>query len=133
MIVLDDHFEVAVAEKLRKLPGEVRFLRELRPGQTIKDELVPTILLEHRHCSFITLNWRHFWRVFEPHSRFYMISLSLSSADQLTVPALIHRLFRTPGFGTRAERAGKIARVTTREVSYYVRASGPTTTLALSP
>jgi len=59
MIVLDEHLtkeslKMAIA---RWYQGQVRFIKPLRFGTLIKDDVIPTLLRQLKQPTFVTIHW----------------------------------------------------------------------------
>jgi hypothetical protein len=112
--VLDDQLDPAdVGDQIRRWTT-VRFLRELRPGQVIKDERVPAVL---RTPTFISID-RGFWKRNRCDPRYCILYFALRADEQGEIPALLRRLLRLPEFRTRAARMGKVAWVSRNRVRW---------------
>jgi hypothetical protein len=121
VIVLDEHLKkVGVQEAIRRwYRGSVCTIRDLRPGTTIKDEVVPVLLQAAAQPTFVTVDWMDFWQRVVPHSRFCLICFTLPPDRGQEMALLLRRLFRLPEFKTKAARMGKIARISGDQVSCY--------------
>jgi hypothetical protein len=72
MVVLDEQLlgyglQSAIARWYR---GAVTDITQLRPGTTILDDAIPSLLRAEREPSFITINVSDFWRRLAPRSGF---------------------------------------------------------------
>ncbi len=58
MIVLDEHlYDARLEDALAAwYPGQIVYLRTLRPKTLIKDDAVATLLLQMKHPTFVTIN-----------------------------------------------------------------------------
>jgi hypothetical protein len=97
----------------------VQFITDLRPGTIIKDDAIPGLLREQRSPTFVTINVRDFWRRVPSDTRYCIICVDFPDPRAREIPALLKSLFRRPGFGTKAERLGKVVRVSSQSSSYY--------------
>ena len=93
----------------------------LRPNTVIKDEAIPALLRLVRQPTFVTINVQDFWRVTRPHRRFCIVTVEVPSARIREVPDLVRALLHHPEFATKAVRMGKVVRVSTRAIDFYVR------------
>ena len=119
-IVLDDHlFPIEVGDPIRRW-ATVTYLRELRPGEVVKDDRVPSILREVGQTTFVTLDVG-FWRAELCDSRYAILFFPFKDEQQPTIPALVRRLFRLAPFQTRQTRVGKVARVSPSEILFWSR------------
>jgi hypothetical protein len=116
--VLDDHLRGdRVRDGIRRW-STAEFLRDVRPGEVIKDERIPTVLRTLRTPTFITIDdefHRRTWR----DRRYCILYFALRSDEQDAIPGLLRRLLRMPEFRTRAARMGKVARVSRDHVSWW--------------
>lgn len=121
MIVLDEqllgrNLERAIAAWYR---GSVQFITELRPNTVIKDEAIPLLLRQQRQSTFVTINERDFWqRVAIDHS-FCVVCFALPDSQANAIPPLLRSLFQHSQFRTKAQRMGRVIRITSTSISYY--------------
>jgi hypothetical protein len=121
MIVLDEqllgrNLEGEIAKWYR---GAVQFIIDLRPKTVIKDDAIPTLLRQQNQATFVTINESDFWRRVAVDRRYCIVCFSLPDSRAHEIPPLLRSLLRHPEFRTKAERMGKVIRVTGNEVSYY--------------
>ena len=121
MVVLDEQLlgrdiEIEIARWYR---GAVQFIIELRPHTVIKDDAIPEILRQQNQPTFVTINERDFWRKVAIDSRYCVVCFTLSDARAREIPETLRTLLRRAEFRTKANRMGKVIRVTENEVSYY--------------
>jgi hypothetical protein len=121
MLVLDEqllgrNLEVALARWYR---GSVLFITELRRDTIIKDEAVPTILGQQRSPTFVTINDADFWRSVAIDRRFCVICFPLPDSQAELIPGLLRSVLHHQLFRTKAQRMGKVLRVTQSAISYY--------------
>lgn len=121
MIILDEHLqgislEAAISRWYR---GRVFIVKQLRPGTIIKDDVIPILLCQARQPTFVTINYTDFWRRVSADERYCIVCLQLSTERADEIPSLLRRLFRLPGFKTKAERMGKVVLVSMQRVQYY--------------
>jgi hypothetical protein len=121
VIVLDEHLQgtrldAAIARWYR---GQVCFIGALRPGSLVKDDGIPHLLRTVRQPTFVTQNWKHFWERVEPHGDFCLICFASPSEQAAEIAPLLRRVLNLPAFRARAERMGKVARVSGGQVTYY--------------
>jgi hypothetical protein len=121
MIVLDEHLQgLGVEEGIsRWYRGSVCLVTDLRPDAVVKDEMIPALLRACRKPTFVTLNWKHFWRRSLPHVAYCMVSFTLATSRAPDVAPLLRRVFGLPAFATRAARTGTVARVSEAHVAVY--------------
>lgn len=121
MVVLDEQLlgrdiETEIARWYR---GAVQFIIELRPHTVIKDDAIPEILRQQNQPTFVTINERDFWRKVAIDNRFCVVCFTLSDARAKEIPEALRALLRQAEFKTKANRMGKVIRVTENEISYY--------------
>ncbi|MCX6360974.1 MAG: hypothetical protein NT029_14270 [Armatimonadetes bacterium] len=121
MILLDEQLmgrgiESAVAEWY---PGPVRFIHELRPGTVVRDDAVPFVLDRQNQPTFVTINESDFWCRVAITRAFGVVCVALTDPRATEVPNLLRALFRRSGFRTKAQRMGKVVRISGRGIMYY--------------
>jgi hypothetical protein len=121
MIVLDEQLLGRGIERdmARWYRGSVPFIMDLRPDTVIKDDAIPSLLRQQPQPTFVTINDRDFWQVVPGDARYCIVCFALSDARAGGIPQSLRALFRRPGFRTKAQRMGKVIRVTQREIIYY--------------
>ena len=116
--VLDDQLDPnAVAGEIARW-ASVRFIREIRPGEVIKDDRVPAILRTLRTPTFITIDGG-FWNRDLRDRHYGILYFALRADEQAEIPNLLRRLLRFPEFRTRAARMGKVARVSRERIRLW--------------
>ena len=121
MIVLDEQLlgrglERDMAQWYR---GTVQFITDLCPHTIIKDEAIPVLLRRQAQPTFVTINERDFWRKVVTDQRYCIVCFVLSDARVREIPLALRALLRRPELRTKAQRMGKIIRVTNNDLSYY--------------
>jgi hypothetical protein len=117
-IILDDQLaDIAIRGRLAQWTRAQR-LRDLRPGEVIKDERVPTILRELRQPTFVTIDMG-FWNARLRDARYCILCFPLRSDEQRAIPGLLKHLLRMSEFATKAARMGKVARVSQSHTDYW--------------
>jgi len=121
MIVLDEQLlgrglERDIAQWYR---GTVQFITDLRPHTIIKDEAIPVLLRRQAQPTFVTINERDFWRKVATDQRYCIVCFVLSDARAREISLALRALLRRPELRTKAQRMGKIIRVTNNDLSYY--------------
>ena len=121
MIILDEQLlEHEIEENILKwYPGAVRFITELRPNTIIKDDAIPQLLQQQNQATFVTINERDFWRKVAISEQFCVVCLTLPDSRTNEIPDILRELFRYSEFKTKADRMGKVIRVTDKETNYY--------------
>ncbi|NKQ37355.1 MAG: hypothetical protein HF973_17280 [Chloroflexi bacterium] len=85
----------------------------------IKDDVIPTLLVQVRQPAFITINADDFWLKVAAHRGYCVINFPLSSERRFEVPEILRRVLQHPRFKTKAQRMGFILRVSHQHISYY--------------
>jgi hypothetical protein len=99
--------------------GTVQFITDLRPHTIIKDEAIPVLLRQQSQPTFVSINERDFWRRVVPDQRSCIICFVLSDARVREISSALRALLRRPEFRTKAQRMGRIMRVTHDAITYY--------------
>ena len=133
MIVLDEQLlgrgiEHDIARWYR---GKVQFITELRPNTVIKDDAIPTLLRQQPQPTFVTINEGDFWQRVSGDPGYGMVCFAWSDARTRHIPQSLRAVFRRPEFRTKAQRMGKIIRVTSEDISFYTSQTRQAMTLAL--
>ena len=121
MIVLDEQLlgrqlEVEIAKWYR---GTVCFVNELRPHSVIKDDAIPALLDQQSRPTFVTINEKDFWKRIAVTPGFCVVCFTLPDARAGEISNLLRSPLRRPEFKTKAQRMGKVIRVSREHVSYY--------------
>ena len=116
--VLDDQLHTEAVREPISHWSTARFLRDLRPGEVIKDERVPSILRALRRATFITIDDGFWHRNLRDH-RYCIVYFALRTDEQATIPVLLRRLLRLPASRTRAARMGKVVRVSRGRITWW--------------
>lgn len=117
-IILDDQlFDLEVLVPLARWIT-IQRLRDLRPGEVIKDERVPIILHQVRQPTFVTIDMG-FWNLRLRDARYCILCFPLRNDEQQEIPGLLRRLFRLSEFATKAARMGKVVRVSQAHIDYW--------------
>ncbi len=111
--------------------GKVQFILDLRPNTIIKDDTIPALLQQQSQPTFVTINDRDFWQRAPCDVRYCMACFALSDDRASDISRLLRVLFRLSEFRTKAQRMGKIVRVTRGAVSYYAVHNRQTQTITL--
>ena len=121
MIVLDEQLLGRDLEQdiARWYRGPVRFVIDLRPHSVIKDEAIPDLLRSQSRPTFVTINERDFWRRVAADERYCIVCFPWPDSRVREIPPVLRLLLRRPEFRTKAQRMGKVLRVTTEEILYY--------------
>jgi hypothetical protein len=117
-IILDEQlFETEVLIPLARWVT-VQNLRDLRPGEVIKDERVPMILRESRQPTFVTIDMG-FWNPRLRDAHYCILCFPLRNDEQREIPDLMRQLLHMLEFATKAARMGKVARVSQTHIDYW--------------
>lgn len=121
MIILDEQLLGRDLEQdiARWYRGPVQFVIDLRPHSVIKDEAIPNLLRYQSRPTFVTINERDFWRRVAADQRYCIVCFPLPDPRVRDIPLSLRAVLRRPEFRTKAQRMGKILRVTTEEILYY--------------
>ena len=117
-IVLDDQlFPLDVLVPIARW-STVQRLRDVRPGEVIKDERVPVILRELRQPTFVTIDMA-FWnrRLCDLH--YCLVCFPLRNDEQALIPIMLRRLLRMPTFRSKTQRMGKVIQVAPQQLRYW--------------
>jgi hypothetical protein len=99
--------------------GQVVSVTTLRPGSLIKDDAIPALLRKAAQPTFVTINTADFWKKVQPHSAYCVVAVALPKERIREVPTFLQRLFRLPGFKTKALRMAKVVRLSPNYIEYY--------------
>lgn len=117
-IILDDQlFDLEVLIPIARWTT-VQRLRDLRPGEVIKDERVPTLLRQLRQPTFVTIDLG-FWDKGLRDDRYCILCFPLTNEEQYKLPNLLRPLLKLPEFHTKSARMGKVARISVTQVQYW--------------
>lgn len=124
MIVLDEQLlgrqiEHNIAHWYR---GSVQFVLDLRPHTVIKDDGIPDLLRQQPQPTFVTINERDFWQKIAADARYCIVCFPLPDSRVREIPDVLRLLLRRPEFRTKAQRMGKIIRVTNADAHFYTTA-----------
>jgi hypothetical protein len=117
-LILDDQLNVRVLLAPLQRWTSVERLQGLRPGEVILDDRVPEILRTLSKPTFVTID-EDFWDVRWCDPSYAILHFALRNDQQKNLPALLRALFRLPEFRTRAQRMGKVARVSAATVEWW--------------
>ncbi|MEP7340645.1 MAG: hypothetical protein ABI977_23135 [Acidobacteriota bacterium] len=121
MIVLDEEISFGIVQRpiQRWYPGKVITVRDLRPNARLLDPELPLYLRQLRSPTFVTINYRDFWREEYLHPAYCLICLKLTNDDAARVPDILREILKLPEFNTKAKRMGKIISWTPTEVKFW--------------
>jgi aminopeptidase N len=123
MIVLDEQLglQLITAAIAAWYPGRVSNIKEFRPHKRILDPQIPSLLLEAKQPTFVTVNYDDFWRKVAPHSRYCILCLKLEAAQTLLVPEIVREVLRRTEFRSKAKRMGHVISRRNHLVNSYVQ------------
>lgn len=121
MIVLDEQLLGRdLDEKIaRWYQGAVVFITDLWPFTVIKDDAIVHLLHQQTEPTFVTINERDFWRKVRADSDYCIVCFAFPDSRARDVADGLRELFSHPAFNTKAQRMGKVIRVSDSGVSYY--------------
>lgn len=121
MIVLDEQLLGRNLERdiARWYRGAVHFIIDLRLHTVIKDDAIPDLLRQQTRPTFVTINERDFWRRVTIDQRYCVVCFVLPDARVREIPQSLRSLLRRLEFRTKAQRMGKVIRVTNEDIRYY--------------
>ncbi|MCI0524529.1 MAG: hypothetical protein L0Y75_04625 [Acidobacteria bacterium] len=110
MIVLDEQL---CREPLRMAlgqwyKGKIRYVTEMRPSSVIKDDAVPELLLGVKQPTFVTINYKDFWRKIAAHRGYCVICIDLPNERWAEVSPVLKSLLHSSDFRTKNARMGKV-------------------------
>jgi len=119
MLIIDAALSDAeVLEPLQNLM-QTRPIRDVRPYEIVKDDRVPVLLRELAYPTFIAIDEAGFWHRHLCSNAYCILCFAFSDAQQELIPSLLRRLLQLPEFKTKANRMGKVARVSQANIKYY--------------
>ncbi len=121
MIVLDEQLLGRdLDDKIaRWYQGAVVFITDLRPNTIIKDDAIPHLLHQQSEPTFVTTNERDFWRKIQADTDYCIVCFALPDSRAREIDGRLRELFSLSEFKTKAQRMGKVIRVSDAGVSYY--------------
>lgn len=121
MIVLDEQISSAriSAAIMRWYPGAVITVSDLRPHARVLDPEIPAYLLRLRQPTFVTINYRDFWKRKLAHPRYCLVCLKLDQNEAWRVSAALREALSLPEFRTKRQRMGTVISWSDAEVKYF--------------
>jgi hypothetical protein len=121
MIILDENLQDRrIREAIaRWYPGQVLFIRNLRPGTIIKDDAVSSLLQQAAEPTFVTINTDDFWLNTRPSRHYCILTFELPKERSLEIPRLTRLVLQFDLFKAKATRMGKVIRWTPTRIEYY--------------
>jgi hypothetical protein len=111
--------------------GPVLFITDLRPSTVIKDDAIPILLRQQHQATFLTINETDFWHKVAIDAHFCVVCFAVPDSRAREIAMLLRAVFRLPPFRTKAQRMGKVVRVTHATVNYYTYRDRESQTIAL--
>ncbi|MGH9841906.1 MAG: hypothetical protein ACREEM_24385 [Blastocatellia bacterium] len=110
MIVLDEQISYAriVADIERWYRGAVISVRDFRPFGRVLDEEIPAYLLQLKQPTFLTINYRHFWKREMAHARYCLVCVKLKQSETPRAPGILREVLSLPEFRAKRQRIGKV-------------------------
>ncbi|MEZ4870001.1 MAG: hypothetical protein R3C14_52220 [Caldilineaceae bacterium] len=83
MIVLDENiYDDQLADRIHAwYRGQIVSINSLRPNSLVKDDGIPTLLLQARQPTFATINADDFWLKAPAHPSYCIIAAALRQKD----------------------------------------------------
>jgi hypothetical protein len=102
LIVLDEQLNDAeIIEPIERwYQGKVITILSLRPGTLIKDDAIPSLLVQQKQPTFVTINYFDFWPKFPKHPAYSVVCCKLSVERKLEVPDVLRNVLHLPEFDT---------------------------------
>lgn len=121
MIVVDEQIhDAAIRDAIdRWYRGSVVSIVQLRRNTLIKDDSIPALLHQANSPTFVTINVDDFWLEIQAHRRYCVVNIPLPLPRRREAPALLRKLLQHAKFKTKADRMGKVIRVTQHSIAYY--------------
>lgn len=96
----------------------VQKLEELRPYEVIKDDRIPSLLRELKNPAFVTID-DGFWNRDLLDPNYCILYFALQDHQQAQIPNLLRQLLKLSEFKTKANRMGKVAKVSPTHIEYW--------------
>jgi hypothetical protein len=118
LFILDEHLdEQAVRDQVLHW-ATARYVRDIRPGEVVKDDRILAVLQSLRTPTFVTIDdW--FWDRDHLDRRYCIVYVALRGRSDSHVPDLLRRLLRLPKFRSRAARMGKVVHLGEDHVRWW--------------
>lgn len=117
-IILDEHLGVDDVLQPIQRWAKARRIQDLRPREVVKDDRLPTILIHLKKPTLVTID-AGLWDKRYRDRRYCIFYFAILDTQQNQIPFLLRRVLRLKTFKTKAERMGKVARITFTHVSYW--------------
>ena len=99
--------------------GAVISVEMLRPQTRVFDDAVPTLLRRVRQPTFVTINYKDFWKKIPANPDYCVICFKLPGERSLEVSELLRWVLSLSGLRTKRERMGAVVSVVDRKVVLY--------------
>src|SRR5258708_6196456 len=109
-LILDEQIDLQVVLPSLRRWTSVKPLQDVRPGELVRDDRIPEILLTLAKPTFVTID-HGFWDRRLCHPEYCILYFALRNDQQEFLPRMLRALFKQTGFNTRASRMGKVARI----------------------
>ena len=121
MIVLDEQLDDPEIRKAIKRwsQGKVINITEARRLTSILDDAMPTLLHGLKDPTFVTTNYKDFWKKIEPHEGYAIICIKLPIERVLEVPDILRELLKLPELATKRQRMGKVVSYSDGQIKFY--------------
>lgn len=93
-------------------------VQELRSRELIRDERLPSLLLEMKEPTLVTIDHGFFRREWS-HPKYCILVVAVKQEGQEQVPELVRAALNQPEFRTRRARMGKVIRVKAKEAEFW--------------
>jgi hypothetical protein len=100
--------------------ASVKRIDELRPGEVLKDDRIPSVLHKIKHSTFVTIDGG-FWKSHYCHPQYCILYFALRDDQQEQLPELLRKLCQLDEFKTRKARMGKVVKVTRSKIECWER------------
>ena len=121
MIVLDEQLaDARIASDIsRWYKGAVIPVKQLRPQTRIFDDVIPALLHSTKQPTFVTINYKDFWKKIPASPDYCVICFKISQEQVDELPDLLRWVLSLPGLRTKRERMGAVVSVVDRKVVLY--------------
>ena len=121
MIVLDEQLaDARIASNIsRWYKGTVIPIKQLRPQTRIFDDVIPALLHSTKQPTFVTINYKDFWKKIPASPDYCVICFKISQEQVDELPDLLRWVLSLPGLRTKRERMGAVVSVIDRKVVLY--------------
>lgn len=127
-LILDDQLDVTeILPSIRRWIT-ARRLQDLRPGELIRDDRIPEILLTLKSPTFLTID-HGFWDARLCHPKYCILYFALRDDQQQLIPGLLRALLRRAEFRSRSNRMGKVVHVSGQGIAYCQSQGGSLKTI----